>query len=167
MATQTIIPKILPSLVFDNQAEEAVNFYVSVFKNSGIINIIRSAEGQFVPKGQVSLIAFYLDGQEFRVANGGPTFKFSEGLSIYMNCETQEEIDEVWEKLLEGGQPQECGWLKDKFGVYWQIAPSILWEMMKDPDTKKTQRVLNAIYQMQKLDIAEIQRAYNGESPEP
>jgi len=155
---QTSIPKILPSLVFDDQAEQAVHFYASIFTNSKIINTIRSDDGK------VSLIAFYLNGQEFQVANGGSGFPFGAGMSMYVNCDTQEEIDLLWEKLLEGGDAENCGWLRDKFGVYWQIAPAIVWEMMKDPDAQKTSRVLNAMYQMKKLDIAEIQRAYHGES---
>lgn len=159
---QTNTPNITPSLVFDHQAEEAATFYTSVFKNSKIHNVIRYGEGQPGPAGSVCCVAFQLDGQEFQAANGGPYFKFSEGVSLYKSCDTQEELDDVWNKLLEGGEAQQCGWLRDKFGVFWQIAPTALWEIMKDPDPRKTERVLNAVFGMVKLDIAAIEQAYAG-----
>ncbi|MEZ0611667.1 VOC family protein [Fibrella sp. WM1] len=157
---QAPLPKFLPSLVFDDKAEEAARFYTSIFKDSKIHNILHFNEGQPGPAGSVCLVALQLNGQEFQFANGGSSFRFCEGMSLYMNCDSQEEIDDVWDKLLEGGKAQECGWLSDKFGVYWQIAPTILWDMMKDPDTTKTHRVLNAIYKMVKLDVAAIKQAY-------
>ena len=159
---QTPLPKFLPSLVFNDKAEEAAQFYTSIFKDSKIISVLRFTEDQPGPAGSVCLVALQLNGQEFQFANGGSSFNFCEGMSLYMNCDSQEEIDDVWDKLLEGGKAQECGWLKDKFGVYWQIAPTILWDMMKDPDTAKVHRVLNAIYKMVKLDLAAIRQAYEG-----
>lgn len=126
--------KITPFLWFDDKAEEAVNFYTSIFKNSKIVNITRYGEVGPGPKGTVMIGTFQLDGQEFIALNGGPHFTFSEAISFLVNCETQEEVDELWEKLSEGGEKVECGWLKDKYGVSWQIVPTVLGEMMNDPD---------------------------------
>lgn len=158
--------KITPCLWFDNQAEEAVNFYISVFKNSKIMSIARygeaGAEVSGRPKGTVMTVTFQLDGQEFMALNGGPVFTFSPAISFIVNCETQEEVDELWEKLSEGGdeKAQQCGWLKDKYGVSWQIVPAILGEMMSDPDPEKSNRVMKALLPMKKLDIKTLKRVY-------
>ena len=157
--------KITPFLWFDDKAEEAANFYVSIFKNSKIGSIARygdeGAEVSGRPKGTVMIVTFQLDGQEFIALNGGPQFTFSPAISFLVNCKTQEEIDEFWEKLSEGGKTEQCGWLKDKYGVSWQIVPTVLGEMMQDPDVEKSQRVTKALLQMVKIDIAALQREYN------
>jgi predicted 3-demethylubiquinone-9 3-methyltransferase (glyoxalase superfamily) len=159
--------KITPNLWFDNQAEEAANFYVSIFKNSKIGDITRygeaAAELSGKPKGSTLTVTFQIEGQEFTALNGGPQFKFTEAISLLVNCDTQQEVDELWEKLSEGGEKQQCGWLKDKYGVSWQVVPRILCEMMLDPDPVKAERVMKAILQMQKLDIEVLQRAYEQE----
>ncbi|RJQ22634.1 MAG: VOC family protein [Nitrospiraceae bacterium] len=158
--------KITPFLWFDNQAEEAVNFYISIFKNSKIISVTRYDEaGAAVsgrPKGSVMTIAFQLYGQEFVALNGGPIFKFTEAVSFVVNCETQAEVDDLWQKLSEGGDKdaQQCGWLKDKFGLSWQIVPTVLSEMLNDPDPVKSQRVMKVMLQMKKIDIAGLKKAY-------
>ena len=152
--------KITPFLWFDNQAEEAMNFYVSIFKNSKTGTITRYGEGAPVAKGTVMTATFQLDGQEFMALNGGPLFKFTEAVSFFVNCETQEEVDELWEKLSAGGEPGRCGWLKDKFGLSWQIIPTALGEMLQDKDPEKSKRVMQAMLQMNKLDIAALKRAY-------
>ena len=160
--------KIAPCLWFDDQAEEAVNFYASIFKRSKIVSIARYGEAgrEFhgKPPGTVMTVAFELDGQAFTSLNGGPMFKFNEAISLQINCDTQEEVDHYWEKLSEGGDKnaQQCGWLKDKYGVSWQVVPTILPEMVMDPDAGKSQRVMNAMLQMKKIDIAELKRAYAG-----
>ncbi|MBP1975090.1 VOC family protein [Cohnella thailandensis] len=154
--------KITPHLVFDHQAEEAVNAYVSIFKNSKISNITRYADGQGGSAGTVRTIRFQLDGQELIAVNGGPSFTFGDGISLYVSCDTQEEIDHYWEKLSEGGVKEVCGWLRDKYGVYWQIAPTIAWEMVNDPDPDKAQRVADAIDRMTKIDIETLIQAYHG-----
>jgi len=156
------MPKITPHLCFNDQAEEAVNFYVSVFRNSAVLNVTRYGEGGYGPPGSVRTIRFHLDGQEIIAVNGGPEFRFSDGLSLYVSCETQDEIDELWEKLSDGGAKEVCGWLKDKFGVYWQINPRIAWEMVNDPDPDKSQRVMAAIEQMTKIEIERLNQAYDG-----
>lgn len=153
--------KITPFLWFDGQAEEAVNFYTSVFKNSKIGHTTRYGDTGPGEKGTVMTATFHLDGQEFIALNGGPQFKFNEAISFMVHCESQKEIDELWEKLSEGGQKIECGWLKDKFGVAWQIVPRVLSEMMKDNDSNKTNNVMKAILQMDKIDIKTLQQAYN------
>jgi predicted 3-demethylubiquinone-9 3-methyltransferase (glyoxalase superfamily) len=149
--------KIMPCLWFDNQAEAAANFYASIFKNSKIGSIARyGEEGAKVsgrPKGSVMTVTFQLDGQEFMALNGGPIFKFTEAISFVVNCKTQEEVDELWEKLSDGGEEGPCGWLKDKFGLSWQIVPTVLGEMMSDKDAKKSERVMKALLQMDKLGI--------------
>ena len=156
--------KIMPCLWFDSQAEEAVNFYTSLFKNSKITNMARydeagaKASGQ--PKGSIMTVVFQIDGQEFMALNGGPAFKFTEAVSFVVNCETQEEVDELWHKLTEGGEEVQCGWLKDKYGLSWQIVPTVLDEMISDPDPAKAQRVMEAMLQMKKIDIAGLKRAY-------
>ena len=156
--------KITPFLWFDNKAEEAVNFYVSVFKNSKITGITRYGDaGSEVagrPKGTVMTIAFQLEGQEFVALNGGPVFTFSPAISFVVNCETQEEVDNLWEKLSEGGEIEQCGWLRDKYGVSWQIVPTILGEMLQDKDAEKSERVMKAMLQMKKIDIKGLRQAY-------
>lgn len=161
--------KITSNLWFDKQAEEAVKFYTSVFKNSKIGRIARYGnEGQDIhgmPEGSVMTIQFWLEGQEFVALNGGPIFKFNEAISFIVNCNTQEEIDNYWEKLSSGGdkKAQVCGWLKDKFGLSWQIVPVALPEMLSDPDTEKSQRVMKVMLQMKKLDIATLEDAFSNE----
>src|SRR5271157_3035284 len=145
--------KITPFLWFDNQAEEAMNFYVSIFKNSKTGAITRYGEGAPAPKGTVMTASFELDGQHFMALNGGPLFKFTEAVSLFVNCETQAEVDELWEKLSSGGEKGRCGWLKDKYGLSWQIIPTALGELMQDKDAEKSKRVIQAMLQMNKLDI--------------
>jgi predicted 3-demethylubiquinone-9 3-methyltransferase (glyoxalase superfamily) len=156
--------KITPFLWFDDEAEEAANFYVSVFKNSKIGSITRYdeevAKASGRPEGSVMTVAFQLDGQEFTALNGGPQFKFTEAISFVVNCETQQEVDELWGKLSEGGEESQCGWLKDKYGLSWQIVPTILMEMLQDKDAEKSKRVTQAMLQMNKLDIKTLRRAY-------
>ena len=156
--------KITPCLWFDDQAEEAMRFYVSIFKNSKVGHIVRYGEaGAKVsgrPKGSVMTASFEIRGQEFMALNGGPHFKFSEAISLIVNCETQEEIDEFWEKLSAGGEKGVCGWLKDKYGLSWQIVPTALAEMMQDKDSEKTNRVMEAVIQMKKIDITRLEQAY-------
>lgn len=158
--------KITPFLWFDNQAEEAVNFYVSIFKNSKVGGMTRYdeevAKTSGKPEGSVMTIDFQLEGQEFIALNGGPQFKFSEAISFSVDCKTQEEVDELWDKLSEGGEEGPCGWLKDKFGLSWQIVPTVLIEMLKDGDAEKAKRVTRAMLQMKKLDIETLKRAYEG-----
>lgn len=153
--------KITPFLWFDNQAEEAMNFYVSVFRKSKIVSINRYGEVGPGPKGSVMIAKFQIEGQEFVALNGGPQFKFSQAISFVVNCKTQEEIDSYWEKLSESGEKQPCGWLKDKYGVSWQIVPVVLGEMMNDPDPAKTERVMKALLPMGKIDIKILKQAYN------
>ena len=152
--------KITPFLWFDNNAEEAVNHYLSIFKNSKITKIVRYGDAGPGPKGSVMTIAFQLEGQDFIALNGGPIFKFTEAISLSVDCKTQTEVDEVWEKLSDGGQQGQCGWLKDKYGLSWQINPSILVEMLQDKDAEKSKRVMQAMLQMRKIDIAGLKRAY-------
>ncbi len=158
------VQKITPCLWFDDQAEEAVNSYVSIFKNSKIGSVARyGEEGAKVsgrPKGTVMTVTFQLDGQEFMALNGGPIFKFTEAISFIVNCETQAEVDRLWEKLSEGGEEGPCGWLKDKFGLSWQIVPTVLGEMLQDKDPKKSERVMKALLQMKKIDIKGLRQAY-------
>ncbi len=152
--------KITPFLWFDNQAEEAINLYVSVFKNSKILSVSRYGEAGPGPAGTLMTATFQLEGQEFMALNGGPDHKFTEAISLFVDCKTQEEVDELWEKLSEGGEQGPCGWLKDRFGLSWQIVPSILGELLGDPDPVKSQRVMQAMLQMSKIDIAGLKRAY-------
>ena len=153
--------RITPFLWFDGKAEEAMNLYVSLFKNSKVGNVTRYGEGGPGPKGSVMTATFELDGQEFMALNGGPEFKFTEAISFYVNCETQEEVDELWEKLSKGGQQGQCGWLKDKFGLSWQVIPSILGKLLRDKDAEKSKRVMKAMLQMQKIDIKKLKQAYD------
>lgn len=152
--------KITPYLWFDDQAEEAVNFYTSIFKNSKILNVSRYPEGAPGPAGKVMTATFELDGQEFMALNGGPQYKFTEAISFLVNCKTQKEVDELWEKLSDGGEEGPCGWLKDKFGVSWQIIPTALGEMLSDPNPSKAQRVMEAMLKMKKIEIPVLQQAY-------
>ena len=146
--------KIKPFLWFDNQAEEAANFYVSIFKNSKILSVARYGDAGPGPKGSVMTVSFELDGQKFVGLNGGPHFKFTEAISFTVICKTQEEVDDFWKKLTEGGQEVECGWLKDKYGLCWQITPEILPQMLSDPDPQKASRVMQTMMKMKKIDIA-------------
>jgi len=155
--------KITPFLWFDGKAEEAANFYTAIFKNSKIGSVSRYGEGGPGPKGSVMVVTFQLDGQEFMALNGGPLFTFTPAISFLVNCETQEEVDQLWEKLSEGGQKDRCGWLKDKYGVSWQIIPTALGKMMSDPDRAKSSRVMKAMLQMDKIDINTLKQAYAGE----
>jgi predicted 3-demethylubiquinone-9 3-methyltransferase (glyoxalase superfamily) len=160
------LQKIIPCLWFDTQAEEAANFYVSIFENSRIVRVHRYVEaGQEIhgkEAGSVQTVEFELDGQSFTALNGGPQFKFNEAISLEVTCETQQEIDFYWEALTQGGEEVACGWLKDRYGLSWQITPAVLGEMLSDPDEKKVERVMNAFLKMKKLDIAAIERAYAG-----
>jgi len=153
--------KITPFLTFNNQAEEAVNLYVSLFKNSKILSTNRFGEGAPMPAGTVMTVSFALDGQEFTALNGGPHFTFTDGFSLYASCETQAEVDELWEKLSAGGEKGQCGWLKDKYGVSWQIIPTALGQLLGDKDPRKAQNVMQAMLQMSKIDIAALQQAYD------
>jgi len=135
---------------------------VSLFKNSKVVSVSRYGDAGPGPKGTVMVVAFQLDGQEFLALNGGPQFKFSPAVSLVVNCETQEEVDKLWEKLSEGGQKQQCGWLQDKYGLSWQIVPTVLGKLMQDKDAKKSERVMKAMLQMHKLDIAGLKQAYEG-----
>lgn len=152
--------KIVPTLWFDKEAEEAANYYTSIFKNSKVKDVSRYGEAGPMPAGTVMIATFEIEGQEFIALNGGPEFKFSEAISFLVNCETQAEVGELWEKLSAGGEIQECGWLKDKYGLSWQIVPTVLGELLSDPDPVKSQRVMQAMLQMKKLDIAGLRRAY-------
>jgi predicted 3-demethylubiquinone-9 3-methyltransferase (glyoxalase superfamily) len=153
--------KITPFLWFESNAEEAMQFYTSVFKDSKITSVTRH-EGAGPEGGNVVVGTFELEGQEFFALNGGPQFRFTEAVSFYVNCEDQEEVDYYWTRLLQGGEEQQCGWLKDKFGLSWQIIPRQLGEMLGDPDTAKSQRVMQAMLAMKKIDIAGLQHAYEG-----
>ncbi len=154
--------KITPFLWYDNQAEEAMNFYTSIFKNSKVLNVSRYGEAGPGPKGSVMTATFQLEGQEFIALNGGPHFKFTEAISFVVDCKTQEEVDELWEKLSAGGEKGQCGWLKDKYGLSWQIVPTALGELVGDKDPVKANRVMQAMLQMQKIDIQALKRAYSG-----
>jgi len=151
---------ITPFLWFDDNAEEAMNFYVSIFKNSKVGNVTRYGEAGPGPKGSVMSATFQLDGQEFYALNGGPVFKFTPAISFFVNCETQAEIDELWERLSAGGEKSQCGWLTDKYGLSWQIVPSILGKLLADRDPAKAKRVMEAMLQMHKLDILKLKQAY-------
>lgn len=155
--------KITPFLWFDDKAEEATNFYVSIFKNSKIETITRYGSAGPGTEGTVMTVQFQLDGQEFVALNGGPVFAFTPAISFVINCESQEEVDHYWEKLTDGGEIVECGWLKDKFGVSWQVVPIVLAELLSDPDPIKSQRVMKAMLQMKKIDIEVLKQAYESE----
>jgi predicted 3-demethylubiquinone-9 3-methyltransferase (glyoxalase superfamily) len=153
--------KITPFLWFDGKAEEAANFYVSVFKNSKIGNVTRCGEGGPGPKGSVMSVTFQLDGQDFYALNGGPLFSFTPAISFFVNCETQQEVDELWEKLSEGGKKERCGWLKDRYGLSWQIIPSVLGKLLGDKNAGRAKSVMQAMLQMDKIDIEGLQQAYD------
>jgi predicted 3-demethylubiquinone-9 3-methyltransferase (glyoxalase superfamily) len=161
-----ITHRITPCLWFDSEAEEAVKFYTSIFKNSKIDGTTyydeASSKAAGRPKGSVLTVDFQLEGQSFMALNGGPVFKFTEAISFVINCENQKEIDYFWEKLTAGGQEVECGWLKDRFGLSWQVVPTVMIEMLKDKDTEKSQRAMAAMLTMKKLDLAQLERAYQG-----
>ncbi|MGH7344797.1 MAG: VOC family protein [Candidatus Rokuibacteriota bacterium] len=158
------LQKITPFLWFDNQAEEAANFYVSIFKQSRVGAILRyddeASKAAGRPKGSVMTVEFELDGQEFTALNGGPLFKFTEAISLVVNCENQKEVDHFWEKLSAGGEEVQCGWLKDRFGVSWQVVPTVLIELLQDKDPERARRVMSAMLEMKKLDIDGLQKAH-------
>jgi predicted 3-demethylubiquinone-9 3-methyltransferase (glyoxalase superfamily) len=158
---KTVMPKITPFLWFDDKAEEAMNFYTSIFKNSKPGKIRRYDDDGPGPTGKVMSMTFQLEGQEFMALNGGPHFSFTPAISLFVDCKTQEEVDELWEKLSAGGKKERCGWLKDKYGLSWQIIPSALGEMMQDKDPAKSKRVMQAMLQMEKIDIAGLRKAYD------
>ena len=155
------MPNITPFLWFDGNAEEAMNFYVSVFPNSKIGSVTRYGDGGPGPKGKVMTATFQLDGQEFFALNGGPQYTFSPAISFFINCKTQQEVDDLWEKLSEGGEKQRCGWVKDKYGLSWQVIPTILGQLLRDKDPEKSKRVMQAMLQMDKIDIKRLQQAYD------
>ena len=152
--------KITPFLWFDDNAEEAANFYISIVRNSKIAGISRYGEVGPGPKGAVMSVTFELDGQKFMALNGGPQFTFTPAISFFVNCETQQEVDELWEKLSAGGKKERCGWLRDKYGISWQIIPTALGKLMGDADPKKSSRVMKAMLEMEKIDIQRLQQAY-------
>jgi predicted 3-demethylubiquinone-9 3-methyltransferase (glyoxalase superfamily) len=160
------VQKITTFLWFDSQAEEAASFYVSIFKNSRIVGVTRyddeSSKAAGRPKGSVMTVVFELDGQVFTALNGGPLFKFTEAISLVVNCESQKEVDYFWDKLTAGGQEVECGWLKDRYGVSWQITPTALLEMIADKDPEKSRRTMKAMLTMKKLDVEVLKKAYDG-----
>jgi predicted 3-demethylubiquinone-9 3-methyltransferase (glyoxalase superfamily) len=156
------LSKITPCLWFDTQAEDAARFYTGIFQNSRVLNVSHYGSAGPRPEGMVMVVSFVLDGQEFIALNGGPEFTFDEAISFQVNCESQEEVDEFWAKLSEGGEEGPCGWLKDKFGLSWQIVPTVMDELISDPDPERAQRAMKAMLGMRKLDIAELQRAAAG-----
>jgi len=155
------VQKITPFLWFDNQAEEAANFYVSLFKNAKIKEIRRYGDAGPRPKGMVLTVSFQIEDQEFVALNGGPHYMFTPAISLFVNCETQKEVDELWEKLSSGGRKDRCGWLQDKFGLSWQIIPQQLMEMLGDPDPRKSQSVMQAMLQMSRIEIDKLKDAYD------
>jgi len=157
--------KITTFLWFDDNAEEAMNHYVSIFKSSKVLNVTRYGEAGPGPAGTVMVCSFRLEGQEFTGLNGGPQFKFTEAISLAVHCDSQKEVDDLWAKLSKGGAPGQCGWLKDKFGLSWQIVPRVMIELLQDNDPAKSQRVMRAMMQMTKIDIAGLQRAYRTGDP--
>ncbi|HVN32392.1 MAG TPA: VOC family protein [Thermoanaerobaculaceae bacterium] len=154
--------KITTFLWFDNNAEEAAGYYISIFKNSKILEVARYGDAGPRPKGSVMIVRFQLEGQEFIALNGGPQFKFTEAISLAVGCDTQDEVDELWMKLSAGGEEGQCGWLKDKFGLSWQIVPSAVVKLLTDPNPEKSKRVMQAILQMKKIDIARLKEAHAG-----
>ncbi len=155
--------KINPFLWFNDKAEEAANFYTSIFNNSKIEAVTYYKEGSPGPQGKVMSVTFLLNGQEFVALNGGPVFTFSPAISFFVNCETQAEVDDLWEKLSADGEKQQCGWLKDKYGITWQIVPTVLGELLNDPDEEKAKRVMQAMLKMTKIDIEKLWQAYKQE----
>jgi predicted 3-demethylubiquinone-9 3-methyltransferase (glyoxalase superfamily) len=157
-----LMQKITPFLWFDNQAEEAANYYVSIFANSRILKIVRFGEAGPGPRDTVMTVSFEINGQQFTALNGGPQFRFSEAISFVVNCETQAEIDALWGRLSAGGKESRCGWLKDRYGLSWQLVPTVLPELLGDKDSARAQRAMQAMLQMRKLDIAALRRAHQG-----
>lgn len=155
--------KITPFLWFNDQAEEAMNHYIAIFPDSKVVSVMRYGDEGPGPKGTVMSATFQLAGQEFMALNGGPQFTFTEAISLFVNCETQDEVDALWEKLSAGGEGGPCGWLKDKYGLSWQIIPTALGEMLQDRDAEKANRVMHAMLQMSKIDIAGLRKAYEGQ----
>ncbi len=155
--------KIQTFLWFNDRAEEAANFYVSLFKNSKIVNVSRYGDAGPGPKGSAMVVAFELDGQMYNALNGGPHFKLTPAVSLLVNCDGQKEVDDLWDKLVDGGRPSQCGWLEDKFGLSWQIIPKQLGQLMSDPDPAKSKRVMEAMLQMVKIDVAKLEQAHRGE----
>lgn len=160
--TRPSTQKITTFLWFDSNAEEAVNFYVSIFKNSKILNSARYGDVGPGPKGKIMTIGFQLEGQDFTALNGGPQFKFTEAVSLVVHCQTQDEVDYFWDKLSAGGEKVECGWVKDKFGLSWQVVPDVLLELLQDSDRQKSERVMKAMLQMKKLNIEQLKQAAAG-----
>ena len=156
------MPNITPFLWFDNNAEEAMNFYASIFKDSEVVSVMRHREGGMGSQGAVFSATFRLQGQEFIALNGGPHFRFTPAISLFVTCDSQEEVDELWDKLCAGGEPNRCGWLTDKYGLSWQIVPAGLPQLMTDADAAATDRVMNAVLKMKKFDLAALQRAFAG-----
>jgi len=154
--------KITPFLWFDGKAEEAARFYVGLFKDSRVVEVSRAPAGGPTPAGSVMSVTFQLEGQQFHALNGGPMFKFNEAISLFVDCATQAEVDALWDGLGEGGQPLQCGWLKDRYGLCWQIVPSALGKMLRDPDPARSGRVMAAMMKMVKIDVAALTRAYQG-----
>jgi Uncharacterized protein conserved in bacteria len=154
---------ISPFLWFDGQAEEAANFYVSIFKNSRVVGVLRYGDAGPGPAGSVLTVAFELNGEAITALNGGPEFSFSPAISLYVSCDTQDEVDYLWEKLTEDGEPGQCGWLTDRYGLSWQVVPKVLGELLANSDSAESQRVMTALLQMRKIDIATLERAYAGE----
>jgi predicted 3-demethylubiquinone-9 3-methyltransferase (glyoxalase superfamily) len=152
--------KVTPFLWFNDKAEEAMNFYVSIFKNSKVVGVSRYGDAGPGPKGAAMVATFEIEGQQFHALNGGPQFTFSPAISFLISCKTQQEVDEFWEKLSEGGKKNRCGWLRDKYGLSWQVVPKILGELMQDKDPEKSKRVMQAMLQMDKIDIEGLERAY-------
>ena len=155
------MPRITPMLWFDSNAEDAAQFYTSIFKNSKICEVSRYGAAGPGPKGQAMVVRFQLEGQEFLALNGGHQFKFTEAISFVVNCETQDDVDYYWDRLSAGGKEVQCGWLRDKFGLSWQVTPAVLPRLLRDPDPAKSQRVMKAMLEMVKIDIAALQRAYD------
>jgi predicted 3-demethylubiquinone-9 3-methyltransferase (glyoxalase superfamily) len=154
--------KITPNLWFENQAEEAAEFYTSIFKNSRITGVSRYGEAGPRPAGSVMVVEFELDGQQFLALNGGPEFQFTEAISFVINCESQEEVDYMWERLTDGGEESMCGWLKDRFGVSWQVVPTALHALLSEPDPEKASRIMEAFFQMRRIDLPRLERAREG-----
>ena len=153
--------KITTFLWYDHEAEEAANFYTSIFGNSKILSVARYGNAGPGPKGSVMIVKFQLEGQEFTALNGGPVFNFTPAISLYVDCETQEEVDQLWDKLSEGGRKDRCGWLQDKYGLSWQIVPKALQQLMSDPNPEKSQSVMKAMLQMEKIDVKKLQEAHD------
>lgn len=154
--------KITTHLWFDDQALEAAEFYTSVFKNSTVMDVSRYGEGAPLPAGTVLTVTFELDGQRFIALNGGPEFTFTEAISLYVECEDQAEVDYFWDRLVDGGEPSQCGWLKDRYGLSWQVIPKALPKLFNDPDPSKAQRVMQTMFTMTKIDVAALERAHRG-----